>query len=119
MIAAIVLAFALQLTPDAPAGVFGRIVDAATGIGIADAQVVVADQGLGTLTNDDGSFVLAGARGVSIEVAIVHPCFHAVRVELELAEEATPLEIGLPFNYATGQRPALDGIGACSRLYGR
>jgi len=87
--------------PDARGGTdfVGRVLDAASGVPVQGAQVIVRDSRRGTRTAGDGSFrvmSLPDSLGVR-EVEVSHPCFHTVRIELGREDLAFPLSVGLPF----------------------
>jgi len=77
----------------------GRIHDAASGVPVEGAQVIVRGSRLGTRTTADGSFrVMSLPASLAVrEVEVSHPCFHTVRIELDREDLALPLSVGLPF----------------------
>lgn len=79
--------------------VVGVLVDAASGVPVEGAQVVLRQTRLGTRSAHDGSFGIVGRPppGWAGEIEVRHPCFHTVRVEVEPGGLEDPLVIGLPF----------------------
>ena len=96
--------------------VAGRLFDAATGLPVQAAQVSVIGTGQGSLTDQEGRFLIRGvpAGGASVVVLLHHPCFHPTRVEVADPGDVV-LEVGLPFR-PEGPEARL---GQCSGYGGR
>lgn len=121
MIRVLLLSLVSLVVPSDSQVITGRVTDAASGLAVDGALIIVRAQGQSTKTGLDGDFVIDAGQGETVEVSISHPCFHRVRVDVDLGEAADPLEIGLPFNYSEpGQSfvgPA--GMARCGHTYGR
>lgn len=108
--------------PEDAGVIVGRIVDTASGEAVAEAQIVVPAQGVGTVSDDHGYFGLQGVQGGPgpvVAVAIAHPCFHTLRVEVTLDPQGTALELRLPFNGSVHRPAAARSLASCQLLFGR
>lgn len=94
--------------------VIGRVTDAGTRAGLAEVLIVVPDQRLGTKSADSGSFTLTDVPTGVVSVELRHPCFFTTQVVIP-ATGNIELELGLPFDRSSLQRPGCGGLGASRR----
>lgn len=122
MLASWMAVLILGFAPEDAGVIVGRVVDTASGQAVAQARIVVPAQALGSVSDDEGYFVLRGVQGVpgaAMEVAAAHPCFHTLRVEVTLDPRETALELGLPYNGSVHRAPNASALESCQLLFGR
>ena len=91
--------------------VHGRVIDAGTGRPIEGVKIAVFATQLGIATNVEGKFALKDVPSGSARVDFRHPCYLPVQVTTPIAGDVD-IEMGLPFDNASLQRPGCGGLGA-------
>lgn len=101
--AVLVLTGATAPPPQAPSFmIVGQVTDAATGEPLEDARIHLRQERVFTETDGEGRFRVQAPTGVEpIEVSLMHPCYHRVRVEVarDPAADVRRLDVGLPFDH--------------------
>jgi hypothetical protein len=92
---------------------FGRVIDAGTGRPIEGVSVAVLTARIGTQTGTNGAFRLNQIPADSTHLDFRHPCYFPVSVTVPArGDQEIEIEIGMPFDAASLQRPGCGGLGA-------
>jgi len=96
---------ALQERPVPELGsVQGMVTDARNGEGLYSIQVFIPDAKIGTLTNEDGGFLIQDVPLGEVTVRFQHNCYHPIAVKIQLtpgmAERS--INVGLPYDIEMG-----------------
>ena len=105
-------AFAPAVNPSSTTRtVSGRIVDAGTGKQLASVAVVAVGARVGSTSDASGTFAMTSVPSDVSKIDFRHPCF--LPVQVTIAKDAdVEIEIGLPFDQSSLQRPGCGGLGA-------
>lgn len=84
--------------------IYGRVTDARTGGHLASVRVYIVDAKIGTLTDQDGRFLLLNVPLGEASVTMERLCYHPVTVKLRLSSALRErrADVGLPFDNEQG-----------------
>ena len=91
--------------------VSGRVIDGGTGKPVDGAKIIAIGAGIGSTSGANGVFTLASVPADVPRVEFRHPCYFAVQVTVPVNTDVE-IEIGLPFDNTSLQRPGCGGLGA-------
>ena len=84
--------------------VYGRVTDARTGDQLASVRVYIVDAKIGTLTDQEGRFLLVNVPLGEATVRMERLCYHPVTVKLRLSTTLPQrrADLGLPIDHEQG-----------------
>src|SRR5215204_2809600 len=97
--------------PTRARSVSGHIIDAGTGKPVDGVAIVAMGAAIASTSSATGVFTLASVPADMQRVELRHPCYFRVQVTVPVNTDVE-IEIGLPFDNASLQRPGCGGLGA-------
>lgn len=84
--------------------IYGRVTDARSGEELASVRVYIVDAKIGTLTDQEGRFLLLNVPLGEAAVRLEHLCYHPVTVKLRMTPGLNQrrADLGLPYDYEQG-----------------